>query len=121
MRRVAFLVFVSLAGAIAPLSAQDAAAAAKGSPYVSIIGTVDKVDAKGRELTVKPDKGENAVVKFDERTSFQSIAAGETDLKKATPADAKDVSAGDRVVARVLTADPTGKAARTIYITKQAD
>jgi hypothetical protein len=121
MRRVALLVFVSLAGAIAPLSAQDAPAAAKASPYVSVIGTVNKVDADGKVLTVKPDKGDETTVKFDERTSFMTIPAGETDLKKATPSDAKALSAGDRVVARVLTADPTGKAARTIYITKQAD
>ena len=121
MRRVFFLVFVSLAGALAPLSAQDAAAAAKASPYSSVIGTLEKVDAAAKVLTVKPDKGDAAPVKFDERTSFMSIPAGETDLKKATLADAKDASAGDRVVARVLTADPTGKAARTVYITKQAD
>jgi hypothetical protein len=121
MRRVALLVFVSLAGAIAPLSAQDAAAAAKASPYVSVIGTIDKVDAAGKVFTVKPDKGDNTTVKFDERTSFMTIPAGETDLKKATPSDANALSGGDRVVARVFTADPTGKAARTIYITKQAD
>jgi hypothetical protein len=121
MRRVVFLVFVSLAAAMAPLSAQDAAAVAKASPYSSVIGTVEKVDAAGKVFTVKPDKGDNSTVKFDERTSFMSISAGETDLKKATAADVKDLAAGDRVVARVLTADPTGKAARTIYITKLAD
>jgi len=120
MRRVVFLVFVSLAGAIAPLSAQDTAAAAKGSPYVSVLGTIEKVDTAGKVLTVKPDKGDPTTVKFDERTSFLTLPAGETDTKKATASDAKDAAAGDRVVARVLTADPTGKAARTIYITKQA-
>jgi len=70
---------------------------------------------------VKPDKGDETTVKFDDRTSFMTIAAGETDMKKATEAKATDVAAGDRVIARVLTADPTGKPARTIYITKQAD
>src|SRR3954454_12161998 len=75
MRRVALLVFVSLAGAVAPLSAQDAAAAAKASPYVSVIGTIEKVDTAGKALTVKPDKGDNTTVKFDERTSFMTIAA----------------------------------------------
>ena len=72
-------------------------------------------------LTVKPDKGDETTVKFDERTSFMTIAAGETDMKKAAEAKATDVAAGDRVIARVQTADPTGKPARTIYITKQAD
>jgi hypothetical protein len=121
MRRVVFLVLVSLAGSIGSLSAQNAAAAAKASPYVSVLGTVEKVDAAGKMLTVKPDKGDPTTVKFDERTSFLTIPAGDTDTKKATPSEAKDVAAGDRVIARVLTADPTGKPARTVYVTKQAD
>ena len=120
MRRVVFSVFVSLLGAVAPLSAQDAAAA-KASPYVSVSGTVTKADAAAKVVSVKSDKGEDTTVKFDERTSFMRIPAGETDVKKATPAESKDIEAGDKVIARVLTADPTGKPARTIIFTKQSD
>jgi len=92
------------------------------SPYVSVIGTVEKIDTAGNVLTVKPDKGDStSPVKFDERTTIAVIPAGETDVKKATPGAPKDISVGDKVVARVLTADPTGKPARTIYVTKSAD
>ena len=92
------------------------------SPYVSVIGTVDKIDTAGKVVTVKADKGgADTTVKFDERTTFSIIPAGETDVKKATPGAVTDVTAGDKIVARVLTADSTGKPARTIYVTKQAD
>jgi hypothetical protein len=107
--------------ATASLFAQDAAPAAKASPYISVIGSVSKADAAGKVLTVKSDKGDETTVKFSDQTSFLRMAAGETDMKKATEAKATDVEAGDRVIARVLTADPTGKPARTVYITKQAD
>ena len=121
MRTVVASVCLVVFGATGSLFAQDAAAAAKASPYASVIGAVNKVDATGKVVTVKPDKGDDTTVKFDDRTSFLRIAAGETDMKKATDAKAADLEAGDRVIARVQTADPTGKPARTIYITKAAD
>jgi hypothetical protein len=127
MRRVVFSTFVTLLGAThAPLSAQDAAAVAKASPYISVAGTVTKSDVAGKVVSVRPDKGTEAdpketTVKFDERTSFMRIPAGETDVKKATPSEAKEIETGDKIIARVLTADPTGKAARTIIFTKQSD
>ena len=92
------------------------------SPYVSVSGTVEKIDVKGGVMTVKPDKGDAATsVKFNEQTTFSIIPAGETDVKKGTPGTPADISAGDKVVARVLTADPTGKPARTVYVERQAD
>ena len=120
MRNVVVPLVFALLGAAAPAVAQDAAAAAK-SPYVSVIGTVDKIDSATSALSVKPEKGDPTTVKFDDKTSFMILPAGEKDTKKATPAAAKDVVAGDKVLARVLTADPTGKPARTVYIEKQQD
>lgn len=121
MRTVVASVYLVVFGATGSLFAQDAAAAGKASPYASVIGAVNKVDATGKVVTVKPDKGDDTTVKFDDRTSFLRIAAGETDMKKATDAKAADLEVGDRVIARVQTTDPTGKPARTIYITKAAD
>jgi hypothetical protein len=72
-------------------------------------------------FTVKTDKTGDTTVKFDDKTSFLRIPAGETDIKKATPAKATDVGTGDRILARVHTEDPTGLPALTFYITKQAE
>jgi hypothetical protein len=101
------------------LLAQDAAP--KASPYVSVLGTVEKVDTAGKAFTVKPAKSDSTTVKFSEQTTFMKMPAGETDTKKATPATVADLAVGDSVIARVLTADPTGKPARTVYIEKQAE
>ena len=100
--------------------AQDAAPAQK-SPYESVIGTVAKIDDGAKTFTIKTDKGAEAPVKFDDKTSFLRIPAGETDIRKATKVAASDVGTGDRILARVRTSDPTGLPAVTFIITKQAD
>jgi hypothetical protein len=116
---VCFIALASLAPVSVPVFGQDAAP--KASPYVSVLGTVEKVDAAGKAITVKPDKTDATTVKFSDLTTFQKMPAGETDTKKATPATPADVAVGDRVIARVLTADPTGKPASRILIEKQAE
>lgn len=100
-----------------PAAAQDAAK----PRFASVIGTVQKVDAAAKVFGIKTDKNEDTSVKFDDKTSFLRIPAGETDVKKATPVSATDVGTGDRILARVHTEDPTGLAATSFYITKQAD
>ena len=109
---------------VVPATAQDAAAAAaaKVPPrFVSVIGTVEKVDAAGKVFGVKTDKGESTTVKFDDKTAFQRLPVGETDVKKATKIGSAEVGTGDRILARVRTEDPTGQPALTFYVTKQAD
>lgn len=107
-------------GLVAPALAQDTAAKAV-SKYVSVIGTVEKVDAAGKVFTVKPDKSDATTVKFDDKTAFKRLPAGETDVKKAAEIASGDVGVGDRILARVRTDDPTGLPAITFYVTKQAD
>jgi hypothetical protein len=125
MRTVVPVCLLALASLSTPFNsafAQDPAAAPKASPYVSVLGTIEKVDTAAKSITVKPPKADaSTTVKFNEQTTFMKMPAGETDTKKATPATAADIAEGDSVIARVLTADPTGKPARTIYIEKQAD
>jgi hypothetical protein len=112
------LLFALSAGMI-PAMAQDAGQAAKVK-YVSLIGTVEKVDAAGKVLAVKPDKTDQTAVKFDDKTQFLRIPAGETDTKKATRAAAGDVSVGDRVIARLREGED-GKPAVFLYFSKQAE
>jgi len=99
--------------------AQDAGQPAKVR-YVSLIGTVEKVDASGKVLAIKPDKAGEASVTFDDKTQFLRLPAGETDAKKATRGVASDVSVGDRVIAR-LRAGEEGQPAVFLYFTKQND
>jgi Cu/Ag efflux protein CusF len=100
-----------------PALAQVPAAAPK---YVSVIGTIEKVDAGAKTLAMKTDKGEESSLKFDDRTQFLMLPAGETDSKKATRAKMGDIGAGDRVIARLKQEDQTGPAV-FLYFSKQAD
>ncbi len=119
MRVPASVFLIALAAAVAPAFAQDAAQPAKVK-YVSLIGTVEKVDAAGKVLAIKPDKTDQASVKFDDKTQFFKMAAGETDTKKAARAAAADVSVGDRVIARLREGEE-GKPAVFLYFSKQAE
>ncbi len=116
MRTAAIGAFLTLASLALTASAQTQPAA---SPYVSVLGTVEKID--GQAFTVKPDKSDSTIVKFDDRTRFLRIPPGETDVKKAVAAASGDVGSGDRILARVRSTDPTGIPALTVYIMKQAE
>src|SRR5580658_4339521 len=107
----------AVAALVAPMHAQAPAA----PRYVSIIGTIEKVDAATKSLALKTDKGEAPTIKFDDRTQFLMLPAGEKDTKKATRAAAADVSAGDRVIARMRADDKTGLPAVFVYFEKQTD
>jgi hypothetical protein len=90
------------------------------SPYLSVIGSVENVDAAAHTITVKTDKGDEKI-KFDERTQFMQLPPGETDVKKATPIKASEVGQGDHMLARVRASDPTGLPALRCFVNKQAD
>src|SRR5579862_1281523 len=111
-------VVASLAAAVFPAMAQNAAA--PKVKYVSVIGTVEKVDAAGKVLAVKPDKADQTPVKFDDKTQFLKIPAGETDTKKATRSTAGEVGTGDRVIARMREGEED-KPAVFLYFTKQTE
>lgn len=116
MRIVASGLLVAFA-AVIPATAQEAQPKAK---YVSLIGTVEKVDASGKVLSVKPDKADATSVRFDDKTQFLRLPAGVTDAKQATRATSGDVSAGDRVIAR-LRAGEEGQPAVFIYFEKKTE
>lgn len=114
-------VFCALAAlcSMVPLHAQDAAAKA-ASPYASVTGSVIKVDTAAKVISVKTDKGDTTV-KFDDKTQFLALGPGETDLTKAAPVKPEELAAGDRILARVRTSDPTGLPATRAIVNRQAD
>jgi Cu/Ag efflux protein CusF len=117
MRTAVFGAILAMCAAVVPMHAQAPAA----PRYVSIIGTIEKVDTTAKSLALKTDKGEESAIKFDDRTQFLMLPAGEKDTKKATRAAAADVSAGDRVIARMRADDKTGLPAVFVYFEKQSD
>ncbi len=117
MRIVASGLLLAFA-AVLPAVAQDAQPARPR--YVSLIGTVEKVDASGKVLSIKPDKTDATAVKFDDKTQFLRLPAGVTDTKQATRATSSDVSVGDRVIAR-LRAGEEGQPAVFLYFEKNKE
>ena len=104
-----------------PVSAfpQDAAVKVPAA-LMSVTGSVLKVDSAAKVIAVKADKGDTTV-KFDDKTQFLSLAPGETDLTRAVPMKVDDLAVGDRILARVRTADPTGLPATRAIINRQGD
>jgi len=100
--------------------AQAPAAPAKAR-YVSLIGTIEKVDGAGKTFSIKPDKAGEAEVKFDDKTQFLRLPAGVLDTKQATRSTASDVGAGDRAIARLRADAPAGQPAVFFYFSKQSD
>ncbi len=120
MRIVASGSLLALLTVVVPVLAQEPAQPAKPR-YVSVIGTVEKVDNGAKSFALKTDKGEEPVIKFDARTQFVLMPAGETDTKKGTRAAAADVAAGDRVIARMRPEDVTGMPAVFVYFSKATE
>jgi Cu/Ag efflux protein CusF len=112
---------VSLSFSATPLPAQDAAqpAAAK-SRYVSTIGEVSSIDASAKQVKVKTDKGEEVTIPLHDQTSFLRMPPGEKELTKATRIELKDISVGDRVLARTRPSESgaMSPAASIIVMTK---
>jgi hypothetical protein len=119
MRVVASGLLIAMAAIVVPAMAQDAGQPAKVR-YVSLIGTVEKVDAAGKVLEIKPDKADQTPVKFDDKTQFLKIPAGETDTKKAIRSTAGELSVGDRVIARLRAGEETQPAV-FMYFSKKTE
>jgi hypothetical protein len=121
MRIIASGALFALLTAGVPVFAQDAAKTA-APRYVSVVGAVEKVDTAAKSLALKPDKGDTTTtIKFDDKTQFLRLPAGELDTKKATRATAADVGVGDRAIARIRPEDPAGAPAVFLYFSKQSD
>ena len=83
MRIIVTGAFLAICAVAVPAFAQ--APAQPAAPrYVSVIGTVEKVDSAAKSLALKTDKGEESAIKYDDKTQFLRLPAGEKDTKKAT-------------------------------------
>ncbi|HWR50891.1 MAG TPA: hypothetical protein VN428_07270 [Bryobacteraceae bacterium] len=86
------------------------------------VGEITAVDASAKTLTIRTDAGTDALVRYDDRTSFRRIAAGEKDVKNASTIAPAELVAGDRVVARgVAGEDGKSLSARSVIVMAKAD
>lgn len=65
---------------------------------VRMVGTVAAAKPETAELEIKPDKGENLLVRLTADSLVQKVAPGEKDLKHAEAIPATAVAVGDRVL-----------------------
>jgi hypothetical protein len=99
---------LSALGVPVPGLAQETAApkaAAKASPFSSLLGAVTAISSDGTKITLKPDTGDSSDVTLDAKTHYMKVAPGEKDLKKASDVQFSEISVGDRVLARVRKMD----------------
>lgn len=119
------LLTILCAGAPLPAAqdaAQSPASPAKKSSYVSTIGEVLTIDAAAKQVKVRTDKGEEVTVALQDQTSFLRMPPGEKELTKATRIELKDVSVGDRVLARTKPMEGGGMSpAASIIVMTKAD
>src|SRR5947207_2073843 len=95
--------FASLLFCISVMAGVATAQEPTAAKAVRVLGEVTAAD--GASLTIKTDAGASSTVKLDANTSYLRIPPGETDLKKATKIELKDVNVGDRVRAISRTAE----------------
>jgi co-chaperonin GroES (HSP10) len=100
------------------LEAQTSPAAQ--SSIQKAVGTIKNVLADS--IMVTAESGGEITAKLSSSTKILRIAPGEKDLKNATPLQAKDLQAGDRVLVRGETAgDAHTISALAVIVMKQAD
>src|SRR5450755_1965554 len=73
----------------------QAPAAATAVPGDRAVGTVTKLDAAARTMTVKTDAGQEVAITLAPKTNFRRVAPGETDLLKAATIELTDAGLGD--------------------------
>ena len=118
MKSLWVIVLTVTAGMISGAGAQTAAPAAQ---HAQVAGTVASVDAAGKKLTVKTDKGETVTLATNDHTFFRRLPAGEADMKKALSIAFGDIVTGDQIVASYQTAADKTLEARTVLIRTKSD
>jgi hypothetical protein len=93
-------------------------AQAATSALVSTLGTVTKIDATARTLSVKTDAGQEYAVSLQAAATVQRIPPGQTDVAKAEAIALGDVAVGDRVLARGKVDNLNVSATRLVVMSK---
>jgi len=120
---LAFLAVLMALGIAAPLRAVGQAAAQQSSAPKSKVKAVGAVESiSGNAVTLTTDTGAEVTVVIQPTTRLLRMAAGQSDLKTATPIQLQEVEVGDRLLA-AGTASDDGKSvtATSAVVMKKAD
>jgi hypothetical protein len=102
------------------LAAQQPAAPAQSPDNARKIGTVKAIS--GNAVTLKTDSGPEITINIEDSTKLAQLAAGQTDIKTATPIKLPEIQVGDRMLAQgKLSDDGQSIAAARVLVMKQAD
>ena len=99
-------------------AAQPPAAPAPGSQ--TTVGTVTKIDAEARTISLRTDQNQAVSVSLQPNTSYRRVGPGEKDLRNAATIALTAISVGDRVLARGTNEGQT-VSANLIVVMSQAD
>ena len=87
-----------------------------------VFGKVSEINASAGVITLKTAAGSVVAANVSEKTTYQKMPPGETDLKKASPASLTEIAVGDGLVARGFVADDRKSVpAQKIIVVSQSD
>jgi hypothetical protein len=115
---IATLVFSALIATNGNTFAQTETPQTPAAAQSRVVGVVTAVDQAGGKLTIKTDTGESITVITNEKSSVLRLPAGETSAQNAAKIALREISVGERMFAKGMTAQD-GKSidARQVVVT----
>src|SRR5215831_6076022 len=93
-----------------------------GIKPTTVSGKVSEINASAGQITIKTAAGSVVVASVSEKTTYQRVPPGETDLSKAEQISLTEITVGDGVVARgYVAADQKSVPAQRIFVVSQSE
>src|SRR5215471_1126104 len=93
-----------------------------GIKPTTVSGKVSEINASAGQITIKTAAGSVVVASVSEKTTYQRVPPGETDLSKAEQISMTEITVGDGVVARgYVAADQKSLPAQRIIVVSQSE
>jgi co-chaperonin GroES (HSP10) len=93
-----------------------------GIKTTTVSGKVSEINASAGQITIKTAAGSVVVANVNEKTTYQRVPPGETDLSKAEQIPLTEITVGDGVVARGYVApDQKSVPAQRIIVVSQSE
>ena len=87
-----------------------------------VFGKVSEINSSAGQITIKTAAGSVVVASVNEKTTYQRMPPGETDLKKGEQTSLTEITVGDGVIARgFVAADKKSVPAQQIIVVSQSE